>query len=99
MSNVNQYIPPSSPYEQTASFGAHRNRDLPASAIQSGASTLPAAWQTRGVAMSGNLPRHTSEPRNLAEVAMAPLRWCFTGSVRAAFTAGVIAACVLMVLF
>jgi len=84
MSDINQYTPPSSPYEPTSGIRAYRNNALPASAMRSGARNMPKAWQSRGIATGGNRLQFGDEPRSYVEVMLEPVRWCKANTLKGA---------------
>ena len=91
MSDLNKYIPHASPTETTVSFGMHRHPDRPASAMRAGGTTMPLAWQTRGIANSRIDHYHDQPIRSFADLALDPLRWCVATKGHAAIAvAGVV---------
>lgn len=100
MTSVSKYasVPTRSP--QTVSFGAHRMSDRPASAVRAGESTMPAAWQTRGVtAYKGNVSRYDAPARSVADIAMDPLRWMVSTRAHRGLTALCAGAVVMLLIF
>ena len=78
MSKSNKYTPSAPRFNETASFGAYRHADQPASAIQSGASSMPKAWQNRPApSHPASMPREDSV-RSFAEILKSPFIWCLS---------------------
>jgi len=99
MSSVNKYTPVRVQAPQTMSFGSHRQSDRPASAVRAGASTMPAAWQTRGVPSYDGATQHGATVRSFGDILLDPLRWAFSSNVHKAATGVVTCAVVATILF
>lgn len=81
------------------SFGAHRHADRPASAVQAGASTMPAAWETRGVSSIGAVRNRDIPVRTIADIALDPLRWMISTKIHQAGTAVLVLGVIVFGLF
>ncbi len=78
MSKSKQYIPPFAHLNETMSFGAHRHADRPASAIRSGASSMPSAWQSRMTPTHPTALHSDQSVRSYANIIKATLTRCYT---------------------
>jgi len=87
MTSVSKYTPASTLASSTASFGTHRHADRPASALRAGASSMPAAWQTRGVASYGARHQFDAPARTIFDIAKDPFRWLVSTRVHQIMTA------------
>ncbi len=74
----------------TMSFGAHRQSDMPASAIRAGGSSMPAAWQTRGTQHNGNLHQFGAPVRSFRDILTDPFRKVLTSLPRKIAFGGVL---------
>lgn len=74
MSDVNNSSRVSAYPAPSVSFGLHRHCDHPASALRSGVSTMPPAWQTRA-GPSGIPQRSDSPARSFGDIALDPWRY------------------------
>jgi hypothetical protein len=83
----------------TMSFGAHRQMDLPASAIRAGASTMPRAWQTRGVPDHNGDFQYGAPVRTIGDIMADPLRRALATTPRKIACAGIVCMTVLTYLF
>ncbi|MCF2872211.1 hypothetical protein L0664_14135 [Octadecabacter sp. G9-8] len=79
------------------SFGSHRQSDRPASAVRAGASTMPAAWQTRGVPSHDGHLQHGATVRSFGDILLDPLRWTMSSMLHK--IASVSIACAVVVTF
>ncbi|PVA08034.1 hypothetical protein [Thalassorhabdomicrobium marinisediminis] len=95
MTQHNKPAPDPSRMSHTFSFGAHRMGDRPASAVASGASSMPAAWQSREAPKAQPFPGADSV-RSLGDIALDPLRWVLAATWRKAVCAGLLGALVVM---
>lgn len=99
MNNARKYAPTAAQSSETVSFGAHRQLDRPASALRAGASSMPAAWQTRGGPSSYETSQHGAPARTVVDIAMDPLRWTVSTKVHKIASATVLTALVLNLIF
>lgn len=68
------HIPARATGPQTVSFGSHRQSDRPASAIRAGASSMPSAWQSRGISTGAASYQYGAPVRSIGDIMMDPLR-------------------------
>lgn len=74
MNSANTFPSATPQTSETQSFGAHRQSDRPASAVRAGATTMPMAWQARGVSSVGERPSDVPA-RALTDLMLDPVRW------------------------
>lgn len=94
MSNVNKYIPQSIAADAHAGYGGREFVERPS--LSQRTQTMPAAWQTRGVASSATLYENGQNVRSFIDQAKDPIRWCMSSKAHMAGTA--VAAAVLLTL-
>ncbi|SMX32240.1 hypothetical protein [Octadecabacter ascidiaceicola] len=83
----------------TMSFGTHRQMDVPASAIRAGASTMPPAWQTRGVPTKNGGFQHGEPAKSFAEIVSTPFHRALATKPRKIAAAGIICMAVITYVF
>lgn len=87
MSSVNKYTPVRVQSSQTMSFGAHRQSDRPASAVRAGATSMPAAWQTRDGPYHDTPSQYGIAVRSIGDIVLDPLRWAMSSKLHKAASA------------
>lgn len=99
MTSVNKYTPVQTRSVQTMSFGSHRQTDRPASAVRAGASTMPAAWQTRGVQSFDTTSQHGAPARTFVEIALDPFKWAMSTKLHRIATFAVVGTVLVTLIF
>ena len=87
MKKSNLYIPTFTHANETVSFGTHRHADRPASAIRSGASSMPSAWQSRSTPTHPSALHGEHTVRSFDEVIKEPFVWCVSTKIGKVVTA------------
>lgn len=101
MTSTHIYNPHQKPKQtsSTMSFGAHRQMDLPTSAIHAGANSMPRAWQTRGVPGQASCPQYGAPADNIVDIITAPFRRALATKPRKIACAGLVFTTVVIYLF